>query len=131
MQIDRPEIVAQVTEAFRRYEQALVSNDLAMLDALFHADRRTIRYGASENLYGYDEIAAFRAARSPLGLARTLERTVITTYGEDFAVTSTLFRRASAPGKIGRQTQAWVRFGEAWRIVAGHVSVIDELTADS
>jgi hypothetical protein len=119
-----------VREAFRCYEQALVSNDLATLDALFHADPRTIRYGASENLYGYDEIAAFRAARSPLGLARTLERTVITTYGEDFSVTSTLFRRASAPGKIGRQTQAWVRFEEGWRIVAGHVSVIDELVAD-
>lgn len=126
MEINRPEVLAEVRAAFERYEQALVSNDVAALDALFHADARTIRYGATENLYGYDEIAAFRAVRSPAGLARTLERTVITTYGRDFAVAATLFRRASAPGKIGRQMQSWVRFDEDWRIVAGHVSVIDE-----
>jgi hypothetical protein len=126
MQIDLPEIVAEVTAAFERYERALVSNDVAALDALFHDDPRTIRYGATENLYGYDEIKSFRAGRSPAGLARTLSRTVITTYGRDLAVASTLFRRGTAPGKIGRQTQTWMRCDQGWRVVVGHVSVIDE-----
>lgn len=125
MEIDRPEIVAEVTQEFRRYEQALVTNDVAVLDTLFHDDARTIRYGAGENLYGYAEIAAFRGARSPVGLARRLSRTVITTYGRDMAVASTLFHRDSAPGRVGRQTQTWVRFPEGWRVVAGHVSVIN------
>ena len=129
MDIDRPDIVAEVTAAFERYEQALISNDVATLDALFRDDPRTIRYGGSEILYGYDAIKAFRAARSPAGLARTLSKTVITTYGRDFAVASTLFRRANAPGKVGRQTQTWVRFADGWRVVAGHVSVIDESTS--
>ena len=126
MDIDLPDVVAEVTEAFARYEAALVANDVEVLDALFRDDPRTIRYGAAENLYGYAEIKAFRAARSPAGLARTLEKTVITTFGRDFAVASTLFRRATAPGRIGRQTQTWVRFPEGWRVVAGHVSVIEE-----
>jgi hypothetical protein len=126
MEIDLPEVVAEVRQAFERYERALVSNDVAMLDALFRDDPRTIRYGAGENLYGYDEIKAFRAARPSAGLARTLSRTVITTYGRDVATASTLFRRTTAPGKIGRQTQTWVRFAEGWRVVAGHVSAIEE-----
>ena len=126
MQVDDPEVVREVEEAFWRYEQALVTNDVATLDALFRADPRTIRYGGAEILYGHAEIRAFRAARSPVGLARTLERTVITTFGRDCAVASTLFRRASAPGKLGRQMQTWVRFAEGWRIVAAHVSMIDE-----
>ena len=86
----------------------------------------TIRYGGAENLYGYPEIAAFRAGRSPAGLARRLERTVITTYGRDFAVASTLFRRDTAPRKVGRQMQTWVRTADGWRVAAAHVSVIDE-----
>jgi hypothetical protein len=129
MDMDLPDVVAEVTAAFERYEQALVSNDVAALDALFRDDPRTIRYGGSEILYGYDAIKAFRAARSPAGLARTLSRTVITTYGRDFAVASTLFHRASAPGKVGRQTQTWVRFADGWRVIAAHVSVIDESTS--
>jgi ketosteroid isomerase-like protein len=126
MDIDMPEVVAEVRAAFDRYEQALVANDVAALDALFHDDARTIRYGGTEILYGYAEIEAFRAARSPAGLARTLSRTVITTYGRDFAVASTLFHRASTPGKVGRQMQTWVRFAQGWRVVAAHVSLIDE-----
>jgi hypothetical protein len=125
MEIDLPEIVAEVTREFERYERALVTNDVPLLDALFRDDARTIRYGGGEILYGYDEIKAFRGARSPAGLARTLSRTVITTYGRDFATASTLFQRASAPGKIGRQMQTWVRFPEGWRVVAAHVSMID------
>jgi hypothetical protein len=126
MQVDLPEVVAEVEAAFARYETALVSNDVATLDALFHDDARTIRYGGAENLYGYAQIKAFRSARSPAGLARTLSKTVITTYGRDFAVASTLFHRATTPGKIGRQMQTWVRFAEGWRVVAAHVSAIDD-----
>ena len=126
MDVDLPEVVAEVSAAFERYEQALVSNDVAALDAMFRDDPRTIRYGGGENLYGYGEIKAFRAGRSSTGLARTLSKTVITTYGRDFAIASTLFQRVSAPGKIGRQMQTWVRFAEGWRIVAAHVSIIDE-----
>jgi hypothetical protein len=126
MEVDRPEVVAEVRAAFEHYEKALVSNDVEALDALFRADARTIRYGGAENLYGYAEIEAFRAARSPAGLMRTISKTVITTYGRDFAVASTLFHRDSMPGKVGRQMQTWVRFDEGWRVVAAHVSVIEQ-----
>ena len=126
MEIDLLDVVAEVTAAFERYEQALVSNDVAGLDSIFRDDPRVIRYGGGENLYGYQEIAAFRAARSPVGLARTLSKTVITAYGRDVAVASTLFHRASMQGKVGRQMQTWVRFPQGWRVVAAHVSVIAE-----
>ena len=102
LQIDIPDVVAEVRAAFERYERALVTNDVATLDEIFRNDPRTMRYGQSENLYGYKEIAAFRAARPSAGLARTLSRTVITTFGRDFAVASTLFHRTTAPGKVGR-----------------------------
>jgi hypothetical protein len=125
MEIDLPDVVAGVKAAFARYEKALMANNVAELDAIFHNDPRTIRYGGTENLYGYREIEAFRAARSPADLARTLSKTVITTYGRDFAVASTLFERAAAPGKIGRQMQTWVRFKNGWHVVAAHVSLID------
>jgi hypothetical protein len=126
MDIDLPDVVAEVKAAFARYEKALVTNDVATLDAIFRNDPRTIRYGGTENLYGFREIEAFRAARSPAGLARTLSRTVISTFGRDFAVASTLFERAAAPGKIGRQMQTWVRFADGWHVVAAHVSLIDK-----
>jgi len=126
MEIDLPDVVAEVTAAFERYEKALVGNDVAVLDAIFRDDPRTVRYGTTEILYGFDEIAAFRAARSAAGLARTLAKTVITTYGRDFAVASTLFHRTTMPGKVGRQMQTWARFEDGWHVVAAHVSVIDE-----
>jgi hypothetical protein len=125
MDIDLPEVVAEVRQAFDRYEKALVTNDVDALGALFRDDPRTIRYGIGENLYGFSEIAAFRATRSPAGLARALSRTVISTYGREFAVASTLFERATTPGKVGRQMQTWVKFPEGWRVVAAHVSLID------
>lgn len=124
MQIDIPEVVAEVQAAFDRYEQALMANDVDTLTELFHDDPRTIRYGGAEILYGANEIHAFRAARSPAGLARSLSRTVITTYGRDFAVASTLFHRPSVAGQTGRQMQTWVRMPQGWRIVAAHVSTI-------
>jgi hypothetical protein len=126
MLVDLPEVLAEVTEQFARYEKALVANDVAVLDELFHNDRRSLRYGVGENLYGYDAITAFRAARSPIGLGRRTDKTAITTYGRDTAVASTLFYRDSLPGRVGRQMQTWVRFAEGWRIVAAHVSIIDE-----
>jgi hypothetical protein len=125
MEIDLPEVVAEVRACFDAYEKALVGNDVAALDALFRDDPRTIRYGATENLYGYAEIMAFRAARSPVGLGRTISKTVITTFGREFAVAATLYQRPSAAGKIGRQMQTWVKFPEGWRVVAAHVSLID------
>ncbi|WP_024516578.1 oxalurate catabolism protein HpxZ [Bradyrhizobium sp. Tv2a-2] len=126
MDIDLPDVVAEMTAQFERYETALVNNDVAVLGELFRNDPRTLRYGIGENLYGHAEINAFRAARSPVGLMRSTARTVITTYGRDTAVASTLFYRDSAPGRVGRQMQTWVRFPEGWRIVAAHVSIIDE-----
>jgi len=126
MQVDLPDVLTEVTEQFARYEKALVMNDVAVLDDLFRADSRTLRYGIGENLYGYNAIMAFRAARSPAGLMRQTAGTVITTYGHDTAVASTLFYRDTAPGKVGRQMQTWVRFPEGWKIVAAHVSIIDE-----
>ena len=125
MDVDLPEVVAEVSRAFERYERALVTNDVATLDALFRHDDRTIRYGVAENLYGHKEVAAFRAGRSPIGLERTTSRTVITTYGRDYAVASTLFHRPTLAGKVGRQMQTWVRFPDGWRVVAAHVSIID------
>ena len=126
MTINDPAILAEVEAAFASYETALTTNDVATLDRLFRQAPETLRYGATENLYGYDEIAAFRAARPSAGLERSLQRTVITTYGDDYATANTLFERTSAPGKIGRQSQCWVRFPEGWRVVAAHVSIIPQ-----
>jgi len=125
MDINLPDVKTEVEAAFARYEAALTSNDVEALQALFWNSALTIRYGIGENLYGYDEIGAFRAARSPIGLARSLSRTVITTYGRDYATASTLFQRATAAGKIGRQMQTWLRTPEGWRVVAAHVSLIE------
>jgi len=126
MEINLPDVLSEVTAQFARYEKALVSNDVTVLDELFHKDARSLRYGIAENLYGYGEITAFRAARSPVGLMRKTAKTLISTYGRDTAVASTLFYRDSLPGKVGRQMQTWIRFPEGWRIVAAHVSIIDE-----
>jgi hypothetical protein len=126
MQVDLPDVLAEVTAQFASYEKALVGNDVAVLDELFRKDARSLRYGVGENLYGHDAIMAFRAARSPIGLGRRTDKTVITTYGRDTAVASTLFYRDTLPGKVGRQMQTWVRFPEGWRIVAAHVSIIAE-----
>jgi hypothetical protein len=119
-------VKAEVEAAFAEYEKALISNDVETLDRLFLDSPNTIRYGAAENLYGYAEIAAFRAGRPSAGLERSLERTVITTYGRDMATAWTMFRRPSLTGKIGRQSQVWMRTPEGWRVVAAHVSVITE-----
>ena len=125
-EIDLPEVVAEVKEAYDRYNEAINSGNIAVLNATFHNDPRTIRYGQAENLYGYKEIEGFRAAARPLDPPRTLSKTVITTYGRDFAVASTLTHRANQPGKVGRQMQTWAKFPDGWHVVAAHVSTIDE-----
>jgi hypothetical protein len=119
-EINLPEIVAEVTAAFARYEEALNTNDVAVLNELFRAAPYTLRFGIGEELYGHEQIAGFRAARIPPG-RREISNTVITTFGRDFATASTEFRRPGQPS-IGRQQQSWVRFPEGWRIVAAHVS---------
>lgn len=130
MEINLPDVVAEVQAAFDRYEQALISNDVAVLDELFWQSPQTIRYGATENLYGYDEIKAFRQGRyrrsaeqPPANLDRTLKNTVITTYGRDFATANTEFDRA---GKQGRQSQTWMRTSAGWRVVCAHVSLLEK-----
>lgn len=121
--IDRPAILNEVTEAFYRYEQALITNDVAVLDELFWEDARTVRYGATENLYGIEQIRAFRNGRSPKGLDRQLRNTVITTFSDELAVASTEFTREGSD-KVGRQMQTWVKFSSGWKIVAAHVSLM-------
>ena len=123
-EINIPEVVAEVSAAFQRYEVALNANDVTVLDELFWNNPLTLRYGIGENLYGYAQIAAFRSGRSPAGLARRIKGTVITTYGRDMATANTLFERDSAPGKIGRQSQTWMKTPQGWRVVAAHVSLI-------
>ena len=124
MQINQPEILHEVSAAFARYEDALVNNRVEVLDELFWTSPLTVRYGATENLYGIEEIRAFRQARPSAGLARTLRRTVITTYGTDHATAMTEFFREGS-SRTGRQSQTWVRMPEGWRVVAAHVSVVD------
>ncbi len=123
MDINLPDVVAEVTTAFERYETALVTNDVEELDALFWNSPHTLRYGASENLYGYDAIREFRAGRSPQGLARRVLRTAITTYGNDFATTNIEFLREGSE-RIGRQSQTWMRTPAGWRVVSAHVSLM-------
>jgi hypothetical protein len=124
MQINQPEILHEVSAAFARYEDALVNNRVEVLDELFWTSPLTVRYGAAENLYGIDEIRAFRQARPSAGLARTLRRTVITTFGRNHATAMTEFVRDGTT-RTGRQSQTWVRMPEGWRVVAAHVSVVD------
>ena len=125
MIINDPAVVAEVEAVFARYEAALVSNDVAVLDELFLDSPVTIRYGIGENLYGIEAIREFRLSRPSAGLSRRLEETVITTYGRDVATASTLFYRDDAVGRVGRQMQTWIRMPDGWRVAAAHVSVID------
>lgn len=121
MRVNLPEVLAEVTHQSDRYEAALVANDVAVLDELFWDSPHTLRYGATENLYGYAAIQAFRAGRSPQGLARTTLRREITTYGHDAATVNIEFQRMGQSA-TGRQSQTWVRTEAGWRVVAAHVS---------
>ena len=121
--INLPDVLADVTAQFQRYEKALTGNDVAVLDELFWNSPHTLRYGATENLYGYAAIQDFRAGRPSQGLARSLLKTVITTYGDDMATANVEFQRAGS-AKTGRQSQTWMRTPEGWRVVAAHVSLL-------
>ncbi|ROO26911.1 hypothetical protein SAOR_09645 [Salinisphaera orenii MK-B5] len=124
-QINRRDVVAEVTDALMRYEAALTGNDVDTLDELFWTSEHTVRYGATEMLYGHDEIRAFRQSRDPANLDRRIRRLAITTFGEDFATASIEFERDSENGvSIGRQSQCWVRFDVGWRVVSAHVSAL-------
>jgi hypothetical protein len=124
MDINLPNVLAEVTAVFARYEDALITNKVDVLDELFWQSAMTVRYGAAENLIGIEAIRAFRLARPSVGLSRQLSHTVITTYGHDFATAMTEFQREGS-AKAGRQSQTWARFPEGWRVVAAHVSLID------
>jgi hypothetical protein len=123
MDINLPDIHAEVSAIFARYEDALVNNRTDVLDELFWPSANTVRYGVGENLHGIDAIRAFRLARPAAGLARTLQHTVITTFGRDFATAMTEFQREGS-ARSGRQSQTWVRMTEGWRVVAAHVSLL-------
>ena len=123
MDINIPAVLAEVTAEFDRYEQALVTNDVVVLDELFWNSPHTLRYGATENLYGYDAIQAFRAGRPAQGLERAILKTVITTYGHDLATANVEFQRAGS-ARSGRQSQTWLRTPDGWRVVAAHVSLL-------
>jgi hypothetical protein len=122
-EINLPDVLAEVEAVFARYEHALVHNEVEVLDELFWASPTTLRYGATENLYGYEAIQAFRASRPAQGLARELLRVAITTYGRDFATANCEFRREGSE-RTGRQSQTWMRTAEGWRVVAAHVSLL-------
>jgi Protein of unknown function (DUF3225) len=124
MDINLPDVHAEMTTQFARYEDALVNNKVDVLDQLFWASQYTVRYGVAENLVGIEAIRAFRQSRPAQGLARTLARTVITTFGRDMATAMTEFRREGG-NKLGRQSQTWARLPQGWCVVAAHVSLID------
>jgi hypothetical protein len=124
MQIDDPQVLAEITAVFHVYEKALLANDTAALDAMFLHSGVTVRYGVADVQYGIDEVRAFRAVQKPFD--RTLSRTVITTYGSDVAVASTLFHRPDFPGQVGRQMQTWVRLIDGWKVAAASISMMRE-----
>ena len=123
LDINRPAVLAEVMAAFARYEAALVGNDVSVLDELFWHSPHTLRYGVTENLYGFDAIRSFRAGRPATGLARVILRTQITTYGRHFASTHVEFQRVGSE-RVGRQTQTWLKLPEGWRVVSAHVSLM-------
>jgi hypothetical protein len=125
MEINLPDVLAEVTAEFHRYEHALVTNDVTVLDELFFNSPHTLRYGVAENLYGYEAIASFRAGRAAQGLQREILRTSITTYGRDFATANVEFRRTGSE-RTGRQSQTWLRTHQGWRVVAAHVSLLQQ-----
>ena len=127
LEINIPEIVAEVREAFQRYERALIDNDVEVLDTLFWNDPHTLRFGVTENLYGYEAIKAFRNTRPPINLMRKLQNTVIVSYGRDMATANTEFQRDGSK-LTGRQSHVWMRTELGWRIVAAHVSLMPAIT---
>ncbi len=131
MIVNDPATLAEVTEVFERYEAAFIANDIEGMDALFWQDDRVVRHGIADYQHGAAEVTAFRHTQPSRGLERELDRVTITTFGTAFATASILFRRDSTPGKVGRQMQTWARLPQGWRVVAAHVSIIDEPITES
>jgi hypothetical protein len=123
MQINLPHVVAEVEQAFADYEYALLVNDIAVLDRWFWYHPQTVRYGVAEVLLGGEAIRRYRKTCAPVPASRKLRRTVVTTFGADYATVSTEFTDHTSD-RIGRQMQTWVRMDEGWRIVAAHVSLM-------
>ena len=121
LEINLPAPLAELNHAFDVYEDALIHNKVDILDALFWNSVHTLRYGAKENLFGYAEIKAFRAARPGINLARDIVDRHIVTFGETMGVANVTFRRANEP-RMGRQSQTWFKFADGWRVVSAHVS---------
>lgn len=123
--VNLPEVVAEVHAVFDRYETALTANDVTVLEELFLKAPETTRYGVGENLYGWEAISAFRRTRRTGPFRRQLMRTVITTYGRDFATANTEYQR-EGHARPGRETKTLLRTGQGWRIVSAHVSLLGE-----
>ena len=123
MEINNPQTLTELTRQFNRYQQAIIDNDIAVLNELFWNNPHTIRYGTGENLYGHAAIASFRGARDPRSVVRLVGKSVVTSYGRDAGTTNVEFTRGN---RNGRQSQTWIRMPEGWRIVAAHVSYRDE-----
>jgi hypothetical protein len=125
MTINDPDVIAELERLYPLYEHALVTNDVEKLTQMFWADPLVMRFGVSENLYGYKEIETFRKARPAANLARTVKRLDIVSFGKDFASITLEFERSTGETvQHGRQSQAWMRFPQGWRIVSAHVSLI-------
>jgi hypothetical protein len=126
MLINDPATVAELAELYPRYETALVTNDVETLTAMFWHSPEVMRFGVTENLYGFEELEAFRKSRPSAGLARTVKRLDIVAFGSDYGSITLEFERPGKDGTIirGRQSQVWVRLTEGWRIVAAHVSLL-------
>lgn len=122
--INQADALSELEAAFAEYERAFIANDVATLDRLFWDSPHTLRYGAGENLYGYDEIRAFRSGRPSNNLARTIVRKSVVSVGRDFGVTNIEFTRTTTD-RIGRQSQTWVRFADGWKVISAHVSLMD------
>ena len=124
-EVNLPEVLSELRELYPRYEQALVSNDVETLVTMFWASPEVTRFGVTENLYGHEELEAFRKSRPSANLARSVSRLEIVSFGRDFASITLEFERETAKGKVlGRQSQVWVRFSQGWRIVSAHVSLL-------
>jgi hypothetical protein len=120
-----PAPLAELNQVFDQYEDALIHNKVDVLDALFWNSPHTLRYGARENLFGYEEIKAFRASRPAVGLVRDIVDRHIVTFGDAMGVANVTFKRRAEP-RIGRQSQTWIKFAEGWRVVSAHVSWMDD-----
>jgi hypothetical protein len=124
-EVNLPEVVSELRELYPRYEQALISNDVDTLVAMFWASPEVMRFGVTENLYGQEELEAFRKSRPAANLERRVGRMEVVSFGRDFSCITLEFERDTAKGIVrGRQSQVWVRLAEGWRIVSAHVSIL-------